>query len=175
MESMQTKGWDSHRKGEQIVAAIPFHAWHYTDNIVSLSRSSLRYSALFSSRQKTASLSYFRCRPLFFVVRWKVPMTVNGVNCFFAVDRQIPEKVSLFSTFSSGWFWLDYGPCYFELWVLEAATAMFVIQKLLTKMVSLRTWLGTRRTSRGSSSVTARLTLAELLARFAGEWFNCRE
>ena len=114
MESMQTKGWDSPRKGEQIVAAIPFHAWHYTDDIVSFSRSSLRYSALFSSRQKTASLSYFRCRPLFFVVRWKVPMTVNGVNCFFAVDRQKPEKVSLFSTFSSGWFWLDHTPCHFE-------------------------------------------------------------
>ena len=37
-----------------------------------------------------------------------------GQLFFFAVDRQRPEKVSLFSTFSSGWFWLDHGPCYFE-------------------------------------------------------------
>ena len=82
--------------------------------ILLASQGALYVTVRFLSRQKTASLSYFRCRPLFFVVRWKVPMTVNGVNCFFAVDRQKPEKVSLFSTFSSGWFWLDHGPCDFE-------------------------------------------------------------
>ena len=52
-------------------------------NIVSVSRSSLRYSAFFIQAKKVFNISgAVRCF-LFFVVRWKVRMTVNGVNCFF--------------------------------------------------------------------------------------------
>ena len=116
MESMQTKGWDSHRKGEQLVVAIPFHAWHYTDNIVSFSRSSLRYSAIFIQAKNGKSFifpvpSIVFC---FLLYDGKCRWRSMGSTVFFAVDRQIPEKVSLFSTFSSGWFWLDHTPCHFE-------------------------------------------------------------
>ena len=51
---------------------------------------------------------------------------------------------------------------------------MFVIQKMWTKMGSLSTWRGTRRTWRGSSSATTPAMPAGLLASFVEEWFNCR-